>query len=174
MTTVLLKVPRYRYWHLLEKSTVGTQARRQVSVTGGGGGGAITNFGGARKLYFSEFESVDLKKKMFKAKFNKIWGKDQKKEVFISKKYANIHEIWSETKKKRRSSSQNKREFSQILVFISKSVQISTNSEVKTKKKDLHPKIYANFYEFWGEATKKTVFIAKSIRKNSSCSRILG
>ena len=27
-------------------------------------------------------------------------------------------------------------------------------SEVKTKKKGLHPKIYVNFDELWGEATK--------------------
>ena len=50
------------------------------------------------------------------------------------------------------------RAFPQILVFIPKIVRISTNSEVKTKKKKkkkgLRPIIYAKFHEFRGESTK--------------------
>ena len=68
--------------------------------------------------------------------------------------------VWT---KKQRSSS---REFPRILgwrpkkkVFVSKTARISTNSRAKTdkkkKKKRHHLKKWANFYEFWGESTKK-------------------
>ena len=67
----------------------------------------------ARKLYVFEFESVDQTKTVFSTKLDEIWGKDQKKVLHLKKI----------------------REYPQILVFISKNVQISINSEVKTKKK---------------------------------------
>ena len=73
-------------------------------------------------------------------------------------------EVKTTKKEKKRSSSQKIREFPQILVFIPKNVPISTNSEVKTKK-GLRPKIYANFHESCGAATKQLVFIAKSTKK---------
>ena len=58
------------------------------------------------------------------------------------------------------------REFPQILVFISKHVRISTNSEVKTKKKGLRPQTYVNFHEFWSEATKTNRVYCKMYEKN--------
>ena len=57
--------------------------------------------------------------------------------------------------KKKRSSSQKIREVSQILVFITKNVQIFTNSEVKTRI----------FMNFGLKPQKQTVFIAKSMEK---------
>ena len=57
--------------------------------------------------------------------------------------------------KKKRSSSQRIREVSQILVFITKNVQIFTNSEVKTRI----------FMNFGLKPQKQTVFIAKSMEK---------
>ena len=80
---------------------------------------------------------------MFIAKFDEIWGKDQKK----------------------RSSSQKIRECLRILVFISKNARICTKSEVKTKKKGLYPKIYGNFHEFWGETTKTNGIYCKIYEK---------
>ena len=88
---------------------------------------------GARKLYFFEFKSVD-QKKMFIAKLDDVWGKDQKKKRFSSQNIrecpqilvssqncANFLVIWGENQKKKK-------------VFIPKYTWIFINSGVKPQK----------------------------------------
>ena len=81
-----------------------------------GGGGAEINVGGARAVYLREFEGGTGAREVRSSVDKTKKGEDQKK----------------------RSSAQI---FQQILVVVSKFLQFSTNSKVKTQKKVFVPKV---------------------------------
>ena len=91
--------------------------------------GGKNKFWGARKPYLIEFESVDQTKKVFHAKFDEIWGKNQKKKkVFISKN------TWS---------------------FTNSGLHLKQwANNFHEFKKGLHLKNYANFHKFWFTSQK--------------------
>ena len=91
------------------------RARRQDSVTGAGGGGIEINFWGAQKVYLCKFDGGTVAREV----------------------YSSVEQTKKVKAKKKRSSGQT---FPQILVVVSKSLQFSTNSYVKTKKKVFVPK----------------------------------
>ena len=129
------------------------QVQDSVAGGGGGGGGHKQIGGGAGKLYFFEFECVDQKSVHCEIRQN------------------------LGNRPKKRSSSQKIRECPRILIYISKNVRIFSKSEVKTKnkrKKGLPPKIYANFYEFWGEITKINGLYCKVYEKTTLAHKFWG
>ena len=75
-----------------------------------------------------------------------------------------FHDFWDDDQKKK--SPSQKSGVKTKKVSISSTERIFTKPGAKTKKeKGLYLKNCSNFCEFWGETTRKRVFIAKSAKK---------
>ena len=85
--------------------------------------------------------------------------------MWTKKKSASQNSTKSGVKSKKKSSSQKIGECPRIVVFISKNARIFTKSEVNTKKKVFIPKYTRFFMNSGVKPQKKSVFIAKSTKK---------